>query len=94
MLAGYGSESSTTLDSDFLRKIPYARRARARRAVDPCRGERNLSTSHRGIVGVKSYRTVRSGAVYKMRVLPYKLLDTSAAGPDSWNPAIWGLKLP
>jgi hypothetical protein len=35
ILVGYGSKSSTTLDSDCLRKIPHARGARARRAADP-----------------------------------------------------------
>ena len=34
------------------------------------------------------------GLWYDLRKSPYKLLDTSAAGPASWNPAIWVLKLP
>jgi hypothetical protein len=33
------------------------------------------------------------GLWYDLRLSPYKILDTSAAGPASWNLAIWVLKL-
>jgi hypothetical protein len=37
---------------------------------------------------------VRLGSAYKLWFLQFKFLDASAAGPGSWNPAIWVLKLP
>jgi hypothetical protein len=33
-------------------------------------------------------------ALVQFATPPYKILDESAAGPASWDPAIWVLKLP
>jgi hypothetical protein len=47
ILVGYGSKSSTTLDSDCLRKIPHARGARAREA----RGGPSLTCDDQFVAG-------------------------------------------
>jgi hypothetical protein len=42
--------------------------------------KRSLYGEPKRTVRFRSYRTVRSGAPYKLRFSPYKVLDTSAAG--------------
>jgi len=73
------------------RTIPHCEMLRIR---SPGRDEANLSTSQQLESAKWSKLCCSFGLWYNLRLSPNKILDTSAAGPASWNPAIWVLKLP